>query len=72
MKEVSEIKYECEFCHNKYKEKEKAEKCENSHKGSGIMNARGIYRSFEKYPFRISVTFEEGEKAIYTKGEYSV
>lgn len=69
MKEVA--KYQCEYCHTEYREKNKCEECENNHKIKPKIDKK-IYRAYNSehsgYPYQINIKFENGEVIAYKRG----
>lgn len=64
MKEKTITKYECEFCHKVYDNKESAINCEEKHKGMGIIPIKKIFFDKEYFPqFRVDFY----PNAVYNK-----
>lgn len=53
--------YECEICHTKYNEKQRAQNCEKAHvKALEIKDC--IFNNDAKYPFKLLIKFEDGKE----------
>ena len=68
---VKELKqYQCEHCGAIYNNKDKAKKCEKSHKVNAEfhkMSYRSVYEDESGYPMYIEVKFEDGKVVKYKK-----
>jgi len=61
--------YICEKCKSRYKTKEEAKKCENSHlKAENLMidEAMYFYKS-DRFPTIVTLSTKDGEKQVYKK-----
>ena len=69
MKEVA--KYQCEYCHTEYREKNKCVECEKNHKIKPKIK-KSVFQPYEQdrsgYPMRINIEFENGEVITYKRG----
>lgn len=68
MKEIHH--YVCEICGTEYKDKDRAEKCENGHCGP-VKIMRSRFLKFENnqkgYPLSITVLMEDGTEQVYRR-----
>lgn len=69
MKEM--VKYQCEYCCTEYKDKSKAEQCENNHKLKAKLKSKR-YLPYESdrsgYPMSLNIEFEDGKVITYKRG----
>ena len=63
--------YVCEICHTEYADREKAKKCEKSHKiptGVKPVKYRSITSCIDGIPDYVTVTFSNGTIERYKRG----
>ena len=64
-------KYQCEYCHTEYREKNACEQCEKNHKVKPKIK-KNVFLCYEMdrsgYPTKINVEFENGEVITYKRG----
>lgn len=58
-----ETRYICELCGAEYETEEKARECEAFHKTGNI--CRFEYVGGSRYPYRVRLRFDDGEKVWY-------
>lgn len=58
-----ETRYICELCGTGYETEEKARECEAFHKTGKIYNSE--YVGGSRYPYRVTLRFDGGEKVRY-------
>ena len=63
---MKELKlYECEICHTRYEERQKAEDCEKSHVGEPKIIESYYTSPNNKYPCKLDVEFNDGTVITY-------
>ena len=63
---MKEIKlYECEICHTRYADRQKAMDCEKSHVGEPKIIESCYSTQNPKYPCKLVVEFKDGKRIIY-------
>ena len=63
---MKEIKlYECEVCHTRYADRQKAMDCEKSHVGEPKIIESCYSAQNPKYPCKLVVEFKDGKRIIY-------
>lgn len=63
---MKELKlYECEICHTRYADRQKAMDCEKSHVGEPKIIKSCYSAQNPKYPCKLVVEFKDGKRIIY-------
>ena len=57
--------YECEICHTRYADRQKAEDCEKSHVGEPKIIKSCYSAQNRKYPCKLVVEFKDGKRITY-------
>ena len=63
---MKELKlYECEVCHTRYADKQRAKNCEKSHVGEPTIIESRYSAQSHKYPCKLVVEFKDGKRITY-------